>query len=82
MTQRRVLIFSAVMGAFFFVTDSGFSGRHKRYASINVVFNLSAAFLEVVFELKIFNYAGFDFDAVMYFRIFSINPFIGPSIYF
>ena len=42
---------------------------------------LSAAFLGVVFELKIFNYAGFDFDTVMYFRIFSINTFIGPSIY-
>ena len=42
---------------------------------------LSAAFLGVVFELKIFNYAGFDFDTVMYFRIFSLNPLISPSIY-
>ena len=42
---------------------------------------LSAAFLGVVFEHKIFNYAGFDFDTVMYFRIFSLNPFISPSIY-
>ena len=42
---------------------------------------LSTAFLGVVFELKIFNYAGFDFDTVMYFRILSLNPFISPSIY-
>ena len=43
---------------------------------------LSSAFLGVVFvTLKYSIYAGFDFDTAIYFRIFSLNPFISPSIY-
>ena len=42
---------------------------------------LSTAFLGLVFEHKIFNYAGFVFDAEVYFKIFSINLLISPSIY-
>ena len=81
LTQRRVLIFSAVMGAFFMSLILVFLAGTKDTLQMMLFLLLSAAFLGVVFELKIFNYAGFDFDTVMYFRIFSINTFIGPSIY-
>ena len=81
MTQRRVLIFSAVMGAFFMSLILVFLAGTKDTLQMMLFLLLSAAFLGVVFELKIFNYAGFDFDTVMYFKIFSLNPFICPSIY-
>ena len=81
LTQRRVLIFSAVMGAFFMALILVFLAGTKDTLQLMLFLLLSAAFLGVVFELKIFNYAGFDFDTVMYFRILSINTFIGPSIY-
>ena len=81
MTQRRVLIFSAVMGAFFMSLILVFLAGTKDTLQMMLFLLLSTAFLGVVFELKIFNYAGFDFDTVMYFRIFSFNPFVSPSIY-
>ena len=65
----------------FFSTDSGFSCRHTRYTSIDVVFTFVNSIFRSSFWTKIFNYTGFDFDTVMYFRIFSLNPFISPSIY-
>ncbi len=81
LTQRRVLMFSAVMGAFFMSLILVFLAGTKDTLQMMLFLLLSAAFLGVVFEVKLFNYAGFDFDTVMYFRIFSLNPFISPSIY-
>ena len=69
------------MGAFFMSLILVFLAGTKDTLQMMLFLLFSAAFLGVVFELKIFNYAGFDFDTVMYFRILSINTFIGPSIY-
>ena len=80
-TQRRVLIFSAVMGAFFLALILVFLAGTKDKLQLMLFLLLSTAFLGVVFEHKIFNYAGFDFDTAIYFRILSLNPFISPSIY-
>ena len=74
-------MFSAFMNAFFLLLIQVFLAGTKDTLQLMLFLLLSAAFLGVVFELKIFNYAGFDFDTVMYFRIFSLNPFISPSIY-
>ena len=73
LTQKRILIFSAVMGAFFLALILVFLAGTKDKLQLMLFLLLSTTFLGVVFELKIFNYSGFDFDTVMYFRILSLS---------
>ena len=69
------------MGAFLLSLILVFLAGTKDTLQLMLLLILSSAFLGVVFELKIFNYAGFDFDTEVYLKIFSINLLISPSIY-